>query len=452
VPSFQVNLALRACILALYGDEVKRRVLAKTSGEHGARHNRGYEVLTSLNHDDWKRLDYTTSMFAKSESCLQVRHSIVLDDQDQQMQLGLCLYGLPAQQDTTAMIIRMVLMTLQEDEVDDQQFPVFTSAADEDDHNFICTSQERFRYSFLEVASCSTSNNDQTGRDNLNVYNYNWEPIARVALDQEENMAELGVVEYRWKPRNNHTRLRFRHSETGAELELDLSNLTMTVKRDNAEDENLHGGRREIAGNTFVYDQDDRHLDEEENHNNEYEDDGFLVKDDDESDLSGQFSPTGYDDRNNNDEGEDICCLCHDGGELMICGAGDDDHAVGCGKSFHMSCVGRDEIPAGDWICTPCAEQQSGSLSLIVGMTSSNRNYGYEFPVTAEEQGDNNSKEQETRASASKHHLEDSDSDEDGDEQDVKSKSKTVGFSKSNHAKRNDQKKKRRRVIEDDSD
>jgi hypothetical protein len=206
VPSFQVNLALRACILALYGDEVKRRVLAKTSGEHGARHNRGYEVLTSLNHDDWKRLDYTTSMFAKSESCLQVRHSIVLDDQDQQMQLGLCLYGLPAQQDTTAMIIRMVLMTLQEDEVDDQQFPVFTSAADEDDHNFICTSQERFRYSFLEVASCSTSNNDQTGRDNLNVYNYNWEPIARVALDQEENMAAPCFVGFLVKPpKKKHT-------------------------------------------------------------------------------------------------------------------------------------------------------------------------------------------------------------------------------------------------------
>lgn len=438
-PSIRVNLALRACILALYGDEVQRRILAKTSGERGGLHCRGYEVLTSLNEDSWKRFDYTTSMFAKSESFLQVRHSIVLDAQDQQVQLGLCLCGLPEQKDTTAMIIRLVLMALQEDEVEDQQqFPVFMNAADDDDHNFVCTNQERFHYTFLEVSSCSTNSHEKTPKDNMKVHNYNWAPIARVALDQDENMTEMGVLEFCWKPRNNHKKLRFRHTETGAELELDLSNLSVTVTRDFPQDEDLHDGRQEIASSSFVYDQRDRNLDEADSHNDSYEEDGFLVKDTDESDTSGQFSSA-------NSEDENICCLCNDGGELMICSAGDDDGDIGCGKGFHVSCVGRDEIPGGDWICSCCAKQKA-SLSLIVGMTSSNPNYGYEFvDSTGWDSAGKSGKKRENMASKTKRHLDDSSSDDGAkDNAELENMGESV--------KSKDNKKKRRRVIEEDSE
>eukprot|EP00980_Cylindrotheca_fusiformis_P002763 scaffold657_cov108-Cylindrotheca_fusiformis.AAC.4 len=421
-PSIRVNVALRSCMLALYGEEVNRRVRAKTSGERGGQHNRGYEMLLSLNQDDWKRQDYTTSMFAKSESYLQVRRSVVLDEQDQQMQLGLCLYGLPIQHDTTALTIRVALMRLQEDEVEDQlEFPAFTSAADEDDHHFICTSEERFRYSFLEVFSCSPSSNLQDRQSiSLNVHNYNWEPIARVALDQDESMTDQGVIEFMWKPRKNHSRLRFRHSETGTELELDLSKLSMTVKAESVEDENLDDDRRGVPSNFLVYDEGDRYLDEENEQDDAYEEDGFLVNDHDDSDASnasGGFSST-------NSEAEDLCCLCNDGGELMICSAGDGNDAIGCGKSFHMSCVGRNEIPSGDWICTSCAKDQGGKLSLIADVTSLHPSYGYEFPERQQQ-----------------HHLEDSSSDDDDENVDVQ-----------NRQARSNDKKKRRRVIEDDSD
>ena len=43
----------------------------------------------------------------------------------------------------------------------------------------------------------------------------------------------------------------------------------------------------------------------------------------------------------------DICYLCNDGGELLICLAGTDSKPLGCEKSFHPACVGRSKIPDG---------------------------------------------------------------------------------------------------------
>ncbi|GJW12449.1 agenet domain-containing protein [Tanacetum coccineum] len=41
-----------------------------------------------------------------------------------------------------------------------------------------------------------------------------------------------------------------------------------------------------------------------------------------------------------------ICSVCQYGGELVIC-----DH---CPSTFHTSCVGLEEIPAGEWVCPSC--------------------------------------------------------------------------------------------------
>jgi len=44
----------------------------------------------------------------------------------------------------------------------------------------------------------------------------------------------------------------------------------------------------------------------------------------------------------------DVCCLCEDGGLLIICDGP-------CLRSFHLACLGLDDIPGGRrWLCPDC--------------------------------------------------------------------------------------------------
>ena len=51
---------------------------------------------------------------------------------------------------------------------------------------------------------------------------------------------------------------------------------------------------------------------------------------------------------------EDECCICHDGGELLICD--------GYNQNYHLHCLGPPltEMPSGeqDWLCPKCIEQE----------------------------------------------------------------------------------------------
>mmetsp|Transcript_8834 Transcript_8834/g.21038 ORF Transcript_8834/g.21038 Transcript_8834/m.21038 type:complete len:201 (-) Transcript_8834:218-820(-) len=96
----------------------------------------------------------------------------------------------------------------------------------------------------------------------------------------------------------------------------------------------------------------------------DYESDGFLVLEDDDDD----------DDMSVNE-----CDVCGKEGELLICDGG--DHADGCGRGFHVACVGLESIPSGDWICTSCSEPLGHKTQGL---------RGYEFPVapSQEEAGD----------------------------------------------------------------
>ena len=46
---------------------------------------------------------------------------------------------------------------------------------------------------------------------------------------------------------------------------------------------------------------------------------------------------------------EHTCHVCSDVGELIIC------DRPGCIYSFHLKCVGLDDVPDGDWICNYCS-------------------------------------------------------------------------------------------------
>lgn len=104
-------------------------------------------------------------------------------------------------------------------------------------------------------------------------------------------------------------------------------------------------------------------MDDEDNDGlNEYEDDGFLVMHEDEAEESASES-----DDDDESEEQDVCCVCREHGELIICDGG--NHAEGCGKSFHIQCVRREQVPPGDWICGDCAS----TIDLDVGLV------GHEF-------------------------------------------------------------------------
>uniref|UniRef100_A0A1D1Z861 Chromodomain-helicase-DNA-binding protein 4 n=1 Tax=Anthurium amnicola TaxID=1678845 RepID=A0A1D1Z861_9ARAE len=45
-------------------------------------------------------------------------------------------------------------------------------------------------------------------------------------------------------------------------------------------------------------------------------------------------------------ESDTICSMCRDGGSLVLC-----DH---CPSSFHLACVGLEEVPEGKWFCPSC--------------------------------------------------------------------------------------------------
>ncbi|XAR58903.1 Histone acetyltransferase [Bertholletia excelsa] len=56
--------------------------------------------------------------------------------------------------------------------------------------------------------------------------------------------------------------------------------------------------------------------------------------------------PQGIRNRRNQIKNDNICSVCHFGGELILCDQ--------CPSSFHISCLGLKDIPDGDWFCPSC--------------------------------------------------------------------------------------------------
>lgn len=230
--------------------------------------------------------------------------------------------------------IELCVLTMEEDEAVDSGFP--TNVVSPEDEFFVCGS--RFLFSHLEVQM-----RDENGC---------LSPLARVSadannghftyiLDPAESAGDAGTEAIR--------ALLFQHSETGSQLEIDLSQI-----------QNRAGGNFMLPpktqdleafikrGNFATKCNDDTEEDEEDENQDEFEEDGFLV-DDDESNVEGAFS----DEEDDNTEEGNVCIICKEGGELMICDGGDNP---GCGMGFHAACVNRSAIPDGDWICQACAK------------------------------------------------------------------------------------------------
>ena len=53
----------------------------------------------------------------------------------------------------------------------------------------------------------------------------------------------------------------------------------------------------------------------------------------------------------------DMCKICEDGGELICC------DGEGCVNSYHLRCIGLEEIPTGDWYCPDCLFKKNAASS-----------------------------------------------------------------------------------------
>lgn len=110
-----------------------------------------------------------------------------------------------------------------------------------------------------------------------------------------------------------------------------------------------------------------------------YEDDGFVVSDDHVDHCSDCCSES----TTNNDSIElDVCYLCGEGGDLIVCDGG--RNMIGCGRSAHLACTGRSSIPPGDWICEDCSNKSP--LKKKVGKE------GHEFCLNKEDRDNDDGK------------------------------------------------------------
>jgi hypothetical protein len=299
-----------------------------TAGENEGFHDCGYATISSIDDESWTTIRGET----KRSGAIKARRSIVMDAHDQRMQLALAFRGgtdcSPLRWLGSDMEVILCLLTMEEDEAADSGFPLILES-DDDEH--LLTREERF-CSPVEVTAWITNPNGVVTCSNF--------PVCRRVMGIE------GVVEFHINtstPELSQTSiLSFLHKETGTVLQIDLpqsrpgqSKITMS---DDVNDDDVVDLQATYRSNNLAEEQYD-----DDSEINEYEDDGFIVADDSE------------DENEDMDDDEDVCCICRDGGHMIVCDGG--ENVSGCGCYFHLECIGRDVVPPGDWICKGCANQ-----------------------------------------------------------------------------------------------
>ena len=333
-----VNTSLRACVASLLGEELTERVLAErkarlaaTRGEGGGAHERGYAVITPADDGGWTALGYR----------LTFRRSTVLDANDQRMQLSLGLWGGPSGDeplrfDGQRLEISLCLLSMEEDEAGDGGFPRIIR--DEDDEHLVCN-ENRF------VSTSVTAIANDKGGSSI--------PVGLSSVD--EDGISIFNLDLTVGACRKASTLLFRHEEAGAVFEVKIP----SHDKQSDVDEPYRNSSYAKDRSYFRYGSDQSDHESED----EFEDDGFVVPDGDEEDEAN------VEEENDTD---DLCCVCHEHGELMICDGG--DFMAGCGRSFHVACVDRVCVPDGDWVCKRCAN----AFELDVGIE------GHEFPTDEE--------------------------------------------------------------------
>jgi hypothetical protein len=404
---FQVNTALKSCMDTLFGAEMNQRRLAEqredrkaVRGENGGTHNRGCEEIVSLPKEDviaWGKNGMKdeengwVSLYAASDrgkrSTAHIRRNIILDDCDQQFQVSLAFTKCFISKGSNGCIVdvELCLLRMEEDEIDDSGFPALVTEGS-DDEALICTSNDRIHTcieSSAMIAPAALFEKKEFScfaNDNSNGKEIKEVPLSRGMISsdgsvrfridagrvlEDESRDEAGSMK---DPKL--IKLIFIHVDTGAVLELRTPLKFETEEEDDdahddhSDGEIEYGGTRRQGGRNkaskFVVDAYEEE-DEDSNEPNEYEMDDFVVEGSQDTDD------------------EEGCDICNQHGELIVCDGGEE--AGGCGKSFHLECINRSEVPPGenmykfcirllvactthnslcalgDWICKDCASE-----------------------------------------------------------------------------------------------
>jgi hypothetical protein len=311
--------ALQVAIAALFPNETADRKLTVAAGENEGRHKLGNAVILPIQEDDWR---IVVAVSSRLDPCrLQARRSIVLDDTDRLMVYGLAIHGkISWDKENGTIYLSVCRVHLEQDEAE-ESFPVHVTT-DSDDECLIVPQDNTMIAVF-----------DAHG------------PVARYPISSRS--VELRDMMTGRLPAKCYS---IRHESTGCELQIQAMPGNNLVA-DSARNGRAAGGSRSLLDEGhFSTDEDEEAeaaaMEEEE----EEDDDGFLVD-------------------------ENVCQICNDGGELLVCDGGD---RGGCTQSFHVACIGRRFVPAGDWICQACAAEQ--------GIDTGEE--GHEFPEDSDDDDD----------------------------------------------------------------
>jgi hypothetical protein len=236
---------------------------------------------------------------------------------------------------------------MEEDEIDDSGFPILVTEGS-DDEALICTSNDRVHtciessarvapaaaFEKKESSCFKNESNEQTVKEvPLSRGMIGPDGSVRFRIDINRVLQSEAIDSTNSIKDPRLVKLQFCHVDTGAVLEL----RTPSKNEDDVFDAYSDGEIEFGVTNKNVRNDASRFLldpDGEEEHDgpNEYElDDGFLV---------------GSQDTDESSDEEDGCDICKHGGDLIVCDGGDNDG--GCGKSFHIECIKRTEVPPGE--------------------------------------------------------------------------------------------------------
>ncbi|KAL3775056.1 hypothetical protein ACHAW5_001190 [Stephanodiscus triporus] len=323
-----------------------------------------------------------------------IRRNIVLDDTDQRYQLSFgltkCTYhpdrakaNLVVMTAASAGVaggildIELCLLAMEEDEVDDSDFPIVINEGD-DNEALICADRDNRWHTCIESSmrvvshSWATLLSDEDKKEGSSVASGG--PIEGSSrLVVQEIPLSRGML-----GRDGTLRLPSRSDIDEIIQECD-EGLEFCVKKPGGDraPKDKNGPSRYLLDDLDDEDEDDN------NEPNQYEEDSFLVHGSQNSDTEEEFDSVGeqnddFISDNDDENDDDECQICKNGGELIVCDGG--DHPGGCGRSYHVHCIDRTMIPPGircfpcfyssrDWICTVCATD----IGLNVGIE------GYEY-------------------------------------------------------------------------
>ena len=387
--SYSVNTALRDSIQFLFHQDYQRRLQAaaeiakrQTAGEDGGAHTRGYEILR-------EPLLATRPTAAVP---YPIARSIVLDANDQRMQLAWALYHDSHNTSQSSVIqygtqdqnrnnrqdgnnptctrpflsLTLALLHMEEDEVADSgDFPLVVEADSDQAHFIVSSTDTGHGINGLPIEV--TLRTGVIGSTTTMVV-----PLARRDLGSDGTVTfgleipaletlTLHATDTDTQAKSNIT-IVFRHTATNVELQLQLpspetasgttlANMHSVRGSNDVINPTRSSGRRYLAHHdeSDEFDQSEDDLED---------DDGFIV-----GDAGEDENPA------------DICQICLDGGDLIVCDGG--NATPGCGMGFHLACIDRDVVPEGDWICEGCTEE--------FGIPNPSRR-GHEFPPTNDKQ------------------------------------------------------------------